>query len=174
MKKLIIFTAILLFSLPVSALEFNLKGISEQEIASNPEYTEAFNELDTDKDNSLSERELLKFQQDGLSKEKDETLKVFDADGDGKVTKEEYLSFFKNKSSKNEPGENLSAIFEQMDTNRDGNLSAEELKKYRLKNLENQNREIFQIMDMNQDGKLSREEFGTFLSMTKNILGNAE
>ena len=174
MNKLIVLLFAVVLCSSANAQDFDLSDIMQGGFSgvSNAEYDEAFDELDSDKNGFLSENELLKFQQNGLGQAEDLTYKVFDADEDGKVSKDEYLAFFKKQPAQNVSEADLAQIFEDMDADKDGNLSPEELKEYRLQHLEAQNREIFKLMDFNHDRKLTKEEFGSFMAFTKSILGN--
>lgn len=174
MKNILVLGAIFTLSSAVYAQEFDLNSLAQEGIigASSNEYVAAFAELDSDKDGFLSEEELLKFQEVGLAQEKDETYKMLDFDGNGKVNEKEYKDFFNIKAPQNIGGADLSLIFNDMDSDNDGNLSPEELKTYRQKNLSVQNREVFRLIDINNDNKISEEEFAKFMNLTKSILGN--
>lgn len=176
MNKLIVLLFAVVLCSSANAQDFDLSDIMQGGFSgvSSAEYDEAFDELDRDKNGYLSEEELLKFQQNGLGQAEDLTYKVFDADEDGKVSKDEYIAFFKKQPAQNVSEADLAQIFEDMDADKDGNLSPEELKEYRLQHLEAQNREIFKLMDFNHDRKLTKEEFGSFMAFTKSILGNIQ
>ena len=119
----VLFFAVLICS-SVNAQEFDSNSLAQNGALGTDaaDYDAAFDELDINKDGFLSEQELLKFQEVGLSNEKDETYKVLDADGNGRVNEEEYKSFFESKAPQNASGADLSLIFKDMDSNRDGNL----------------------------------------------------
>lgn len=176
MKKSMILAFVLFFNFSATAQEFDLSSLAQERVGelNSAEYDAAFEELDADKNGYLSEQELLKFQEIGLANEKDETYKIFDADNNSKVDEEEYKAFFNNKAPQNVGGADLSLIFRDMDADNDGNLSPEELKNYRQKNLDAQNREIFRLIDVNNDDKITKDEFAKFMALTKSILGNIQ
>lgn len=176
MKNIIILLLALTAGFSAVAQEFDLGSLVQEETlgATSSEYYAAFGELDTDKNGFLSEDELLEFQESGLANEKDETYKVLDVNDNGKVDETEYKAFFKGKAPQNIGGADLSLIFRDMDSDGDGNLSPEELKAYRQKNLNAQNREIFRLIDINNDRKISKDEFAKFMALTKSILGNLQ
>lgn len=174
MRKILTFCSILLFNMTANAQSIDLQALLQQEIdyGSKTEYTEAFNELDTNNDGILDKNELLKFQQTGLSDNKDKTFELFDTNNDNRISKKEYFSLYKNQSSQNAYTGELEQNFNSMDTDKNGFLSSKELKNYRVKNLDEQNDEIFNMMDLNHNGEISENEFGEFMTFTKSILGN--
>ena len=75
-------------------------------------------------------------------------LKAADTNGDGLISKAEAEAALPR----------LARHFDQIDTNRDGQLSPEELKAAH----QNMKNAMFDRMDANHDGVISREEFNAF------------
>jgi Ca2+-binding EF-hand superfamily protein len=85
----------------------------EEAKASLPRISEHFDEIDANKDGQVTTEELRAFHE----KQRGDHWKKMDANGDGKVSREEAAKFPR-----------LAQRFDQLDTNKDGLLSPDELK----------------------------------------------
>jgi hypothetical protein len=107
-------------------------------IAARKNWEERFNRLDTDKDGKISQQE--------MKVGRIAHFKEMDKNGDGMVTKEEHKAFV---FAKMEP--RLDKRFQKMDTDNDGEISAEEF-------AAKKQARHFNRMDVDGDGMISRDE----------------
>ena len=126
-----------------------MDGVGERELAG---YRRVFGFGDSDGDGRHSKKEYVA---DGRYMTRQARQGIFgaaDSDDDGFVTREEYVL---NRAITDE----AKRIFEEMDENRNGRLTVEELKE--SKKLENDDlaNEVFKALDTNGDGELIIPEY---------------
>jgi Ca2+-binding EF-hand superfamily protein len=91
-------------------------NITRAEAANHPKLLQHFDQIDTNKDGVLSKEERMAFAQ----AHKGEAMKKMDGNGDGKISREEAAKHPR-----------LAKHFDQIDTNKDGVLSTDELQAFR-------------------------------------------
>merc|ERR1711953_381022 len=99
----------------------------------NAELREAFDEFDKDGSGSISTKELLGVMRSmGQNPTEDEVLELVmevDLNGDGTIDFPEFLQMMKKKSSEQDQLDDLKEAFRMFDTNKDGFIDLNELKK---------------------------------------------
>jgi len=128
---------------------------------------EAFAEFDVNDDGFISKKELSdvmsNFGNMITNEELDEMIKVVDKDGNGLVDFKEFLNLMDSNCLLQNIDQEMELLFEMIDTNKDGYLSAKEIttmmknlgEKVRKKDI----RKMMKAADSNNDGKISLSEF---------------
>jgi Ca2+-binding EF-hand superfamily protein len=117
--------------------------LSRQEVANEPRLAQSFDAIDTNKDGFLTKEELQAAR--GRFGGRGEGWKALDTDGDGKLSRQEVA---------NAP--RLAQHFDELDTNKDGFLTPEEMRAAR--HAHGGRGEGWKKLDTDGDGKLSRQE----------------
>lgn len=117
-----------------------------------------------------------------LNSKSEERLKNFfvalDRDNDGTISYNEFEDGIKNVSKENLRDSQIKALFDNIDTNKDGNLEYTEIiascinEGYYLNR--NNLREIFDAIDRNKKGKISKEDIISVLKLDETYLPNFE
>lgn len=139
---------------------------------------EAFAEFDLNDDGYISREELSdvmkNFGNIMSNNELDEMIKVVDKDGNGLVDFKEFLNLMDSNCLLQNLDQEMEKLFQMIDTNNDGFLSAQEIttmmknlgEKVRKKDI----RKMMKEADKNNDGKISFSEFKTMVD-SGNFLG---
>lgn len=135
-------------------------------------FQETFKLFDKNNDGFISLRELkICVEYFGLKYSKEELvahLNKVDINGDGKIDFDEYLLLVSDDSRREEvPKEEIIASFQMFDKNKDGFVSAFELKKAmeHLKNpmTKDELEDMMRAADFNKDGRIDYREFTTMM-----------
>ena len=129
--------------------------------------------IDADSDGYITLEELAAVQEKTLDQQNAETFKLLDADADGAVSKSEYIEFY-SKVAANQQGKapDLDKNFEALDTDRNGELSMEELAAFRSDTKDTTNQMAISVMDTDKDGKVSRKEYDNFIKSMEELFQN--
>lgn len=131
------------------------------------EMMEIFKLFDRDNDGSITPDELKHaMNQQGLAPSDEELHRMIadvDLNGNGKVEFEEFLVMMSRKTQRLDDGDGIDIAFQIFDTDKDGQISSEELKSS-MKRLgidctDDEIRQMMDAVDENRDGKISRDEF---------------
>lgn len=107
-----------------------------------------FKRMDSDGNGKVSQDEFRDYVKSRRIEHKADKLKRIDTNGDGKVTEDEYIAYSADKAKRK---------FSRMDKNKDGDLSAEEMKNCKHHKRFGSKR-IYHKLDGNNDGQITKEE----------------
>jgi len=140
------------------------KHLTEEQIA---ECKEAFALFDKDGDGSITAIELgtvmRSMGQNPTQKELQDMINEVDADGNGDIDFPEFLTMMARKMKEEDSEEDIKVAFEVFDSNKDGFISASELRDVMLSLGEKlTDREVTQMIhdaDSDKDGKINYKDF---------------
>jgi len=144
------------------------KPLSADEIA---DLREAFSMFDTDGNGSVDAKELREVMrslgQNPSNREIMEMINSVDDNGDACIDFDEFVILMQSQSSKDDPDKELRDAFKVFDSDGNGSIDRDELKKL-MTNLgqhlsDGEVDAMMELVDANNDGEISFEEFKTMM-----------
>ena len=129
-----------------------------------------FSAVDQNGDGSISKAELANMVGGTLEIQNRQVMKNLDVNGDGVISKDEYLGFYQGLGNSDDAADGLEMKFLQIDIDKDGRISEEEMMTFRRGNLDNDVDDLYSILDANGDNVVSRQEFDAFFNQMKQLM----